>query len=72
VLITAVDSNLRKLLNAWILMVRSQEPNIVKSYEIEIPLGQQTAVIKVSSNAFLLSLINSKKRGNANILALGV
>jgi hypothetical protein len=46
-LITAVDLNLRKLLNVWMMVVRSQEPNIVKSYEIELPLGQQTAIIKV-------------------------
>lgn len=47
-LITAVDGNLRRLLNAWILSVRAQEPNIVKSYEIEIPLGQQSAIVKVN------------------------
>jgi hypothetical protein len=56
ILISAVDSNLRRLLNSWLLVARVQEPNIVKVFEIEIPLAQQSAILKVTSilNAYII------------------
>ncbi|KAH7722132.1 Protein NPHP-4 [Aphelenchoides avenae] len=44
--VTAVDASSRHLLSIWMLQVAVREPNIVKTYAIEIPLAETKTVQK--------------------------
>uniref|UniRef100_A0A1I7RNP3 Telo_bind domain-containing protein n=1 Tax=Bursaphelenchus xylophilus TaxID=6326 RepID=A0A1I7RNP3_BURXY len=46
VIVTAVDSNLRKLITGWIFYIYVTKPNIVKTFRVEIPLILDQEILK--------------------------
>uniref|UniRef100_A0AC34FFP8 MSP domain-containing protein n=1 Tax=Panagrolaimus sp. ES5 TaxID=591445 RepID=A0AC34FFP8_9BILA len=72
IIVTAVDVNIAQLINCWMMSVTVSPPNIVKTYEIKLPLQMSQIVQKkiAITNQYSMARNYRVHTSNANLVTV--